>query len=288
MKHLLLPCLCLLAACGAQSGDPPARSAKVVAPGVSQIGVIQHPRLTESSGVVASRRDTNVFWTHSDGGGRKQVLYAMTRSGAPLAEFPVTGALLHDWEDIATDGKGHLYIGDLGNNDNRRAQLAVHRIDEPDLATNRAGFAVINRSWFLDFPKARFDCESLFILRDHGYVISKVFDDARAELYSFALTNAAAAQQLEFVTRLKIDSPVTSAAISPDGALLGVVAKNGAYVFRVDGDPTRAGRGKPFHARFRHEHIEACTFVPEGLLVTAESREIFLFTDPAFRGGAQH
>jgi hypothetical protein len=276
----------MLAACGVQSSDAPARPARVVAPGVTQVGVIQHPRLTESSGVVAGRRDTNILWTHSDGGGRKQILYAMSRSGAPLAEFHVAGALVHDWEDIAADGQGHLYIGDLGNNDNRRTQLAVHRIDEPDLATNRMGFATVNRSWFLEFPGARFDCESLFILRDHGYVISKVFDDARAELYRFALTNGAA-QKLELVARLKIDSPVTGADISPDGALLGVVAKNGAYVFRIDGDPARAGRGKPYHTKFRHEHIEACTFVPEGLLATAESREIFLFTDPPFRGGAK-
>ena len=48
---------------------------------------------------------------------------------------------------------------------------------------------------------------------------------------------------------------------------------------------TRAAKGKPFQAKFKHEHIEGCTFVPEGLLVTAESREIYLFTDEAFRTG---
>jgi hypothetical protein len=39
---------------------------------------------------------------------------------------------------------------------------------------------------------------------------------------------------------------------------------------------------KPAHTKFKHEHIEGCCFVPEGLLATAETREIFLFTDPAF------
>jgi hypothetical protein len=76
---------------------------------------------------------------------------------------------------------------------------------------------------------------------------------------------------------------VTGATISPEGKRLGLVCKAGAYVFHVEGDVAKAGSVKPWHTRFRHESIEACCFVSEGLLVTAESREIFLFTDEAFR-----
>ena len=75
---------------------------------------------------------------------------------------------------------------------------------------------------------------------------------------------------------------MTGADISQDGKLVGVVAKNGAYAFRIGGDPTRINERKPHHTKFKHENIEACTVVPEGLLATAESREIFLFTDDAF------
>jgi hypothetical protein len=65
--------------------------------------------------------------------------------------------------------------------------------------------------------------------------------------------------------------------------LLGLVAKNGAYVFRIDGDVTRVIKANPHHTKLKNEHIEGCCFVPEGLLVTSERRMIFLFTDPAFR-----
>ena len=98
------------------------------------------------------------------------------------------------------------------------------------------------------------------------------------------MTNAAT-QTLEPIGELKIDSPVTGAALSPDGKLLGIVAKNGAYVYRIDGDVTRLFRGKAHQTKFRHEHVEACTFVPEGLLATAESREIYLFNHEAFSSG---
>ena len=284
MKWILPLMLSLLTACGA-SPDDPAPKQKKVAPGVVEIGRIAHPRITESSGVVVSRKNPAVFWTHNDGGGRRQVLYAMTRTGRPLAEFRVTGALLQDWEDIASDDKGHLFLGDIGNNEARRQSLAVHQIDEPELDKNSSGLVAVNRSWTLHFPKSAFDCEALVVWGDNGYVISKVFDNERAELFRFSLTNSMQPQTLQLVGDLKIESPVTGADLTADGKLLGLVAKNGAYVYRVDGDLARATKGKPYQTKFRHEHIEACTFVPEGLLATAESREIYLFTDEAFRTG---
>ena len=72
-------------------------------PGVRLIGRISSPRITESSGVVASRQFPGVFWTHTDGGGpRKQVLAAMTREGKSLGELFVSDVLITDWEDIAS------------------------------------------------------------------------------------------------------------------------------------------------------------------------------------------
>jgi hypothetical protein len=87
---------------------------------------------------------------------------------------------------------------------------------------------------------------------------------------------------LELVAATKIESPVAGADISPDGRLLALVAKSGAFVYRIDGDVAKAGKRKVYQTKFRHEHIEGCCFVPEGLLATAESREIYLFTDEPF------
>ncbi len=254
---------------------------RVVAPGVEQVGQITYSRITESSGIVASRKHPGVFWTHNDGGGiRKQTLYALTRDGRLLAEYLVSGAQIEDWEDIAIDDHGHLFLGDIGNNNARRQQLAVYEIDEPDPMSG--GIVRVTRGWQLRFPFAAFDCEALFVWQTNGYVVSKVFDDERARIYRFPLANQSEPLTLEHVARLRVESPVTGADISPDGRLLGLVAKAGAYVFRIAGDPLRAGAQKPYRTKFKHEHIEACCFVPEGLLATAESREIFLFTDKAF------
>jgi hypothetical protein len=278
MKHWLTLsfCVAVFSACAAEPKGLP--------PGVAEIGRIQHPLITESSGVVMSRSDTNVFWTHNDGGGRRQVLYAISRTGQALGEFRVAGTILQDWEDLATDRKGHLYIGDIGNNDARRRELAVYEIDEPEIG--KGASIAVGRHWRLLFPKAPFDCESLFVWQDNGYVISKMFNDLPAEIYRFSLTNTAA-QTLESVAALKTDSPVTGASISADGELLAFVAKNGAYVCKIHGDPARAAKAKLHHVKLKGEHIEGCTFVPEGLLVTSEGREIFLFTGEEFRPKAK-
>jgi hypothetical protein len=254
-----------------------------IAPGVRLVARISDPRIVESSGVITSRRYADVFWTHNDGGGaKKQVLYAIDRKGNTRASFPVIGVTLHDWEDIAIDDAGHLYIGDIGNNDAKRDTLAVYEIDEPN---PRAGARAISpkRAWKLKFPGAPFDCESLFVWKDQGYVVSKVFDKAHAQIFRFPLKETNRPLTLELVATTKIESPVTGGDISADGTLLGLVAKNGAYVFRIDGDVTRVSNANPHHTKLKNEHIEGCCFVPEGLLATSERRMIFLFTDPAFR-----
>src|SRR5262245_26763522 len=99
-----------------------------VAEGVRLVGRIANPRITESSGLMPCAGDTNLFWTHNDG--RFGMLFAITRDGKSVAEYPV-GIALYDWEDLAHDSQGHLYIGDIGNNDSKRTQIAVYEIDEP-------------------------------------------------------------------------------------------------------------------------------------------------------------
>ena len=278
---LFLVALVLTAqSCSAQQTPLPG---KEVAPDVRLIGRITHPRLTESSGVVASRQFTGVLWTHTDGGGpKKQVLFAIAFDGRSISEFYVADVQIADWEDIAIDDQKHLFIADTGNNDEKRSELVVHQIDEPDPKSN-IRLAHPTRTWRLHFPGEPFDCESLFIWQGHGYVVSKVFKNSRAQIFRFPLIDRKSPAVLELVATTKIESPVTGADISPDGKLLGLVAKSGAFVYRIDGDVSRVVKGKPFQTKFRHEHIEGCTFVPEGLLATAESREVYLYTGAAFR-----
>ena len=129
IKTLLLASLLAASLTACNAAEP----VQDVAPGVRLLARISDPLIKESSGVVASRRYADVFWTHNDGGGpKKQVLYAIDRKGNTRASFPVIGVALHDWEDIAIDNAGHLFIGDIGNNYAKRKTLAVYEIEEPN------------------------------------------------------------------------------------------------------------------------------------------------------------
>jgi len=273
-------------ACHAEKGHPTGTrvtDGKEIAPGVRQIGYIEDNRITESSGVVASRQFPGVFWTHNDGP-KSYTLFGINRQGKSLASFQLAGAFIHDWEDIAIDSDRHLYVADIGNNDARRFSLWVHEINEPDPKMSGGSVRVL-RSWELTFPEKPFDCETLFVWKGFGYVVSKVFNNERGAIYRFPLTTPKGPVKLEFWAQLRIDSPITGGDMSIDGKLLGLVAKSGAFVYQIDGHVQKAGKVKPVHTRFKHEHIEGCCFVPDGLLATAESREMFLFTDPAFHPG---
>src|ERR1700741_4263851 len=117
MKTLLLASLLAASLTSGNAAEP----GQHVAPGVRLLARMSDPRIVESSGVVASRRYTDVFWTHNDGGGpKKQFLYALDREGYTGASFSVIDVTLHDWEDIPIDNAGHLYIGDIGNNNAKR------------------------------------------------------------------------------------------------------------------------------------------------------------------------
>ncbi len=239
-----------------------------------RVGRIEHAPVRESSGIAASRRHPGVFWTHNDKGNAAR-LYAIDGTGKLLAEFAVD-ARNEDWEDVAVDGGGHLYVGNIGNNGAKRDALEVHRLTEPDpaAANGTVPALTVERTWRLTFPGKRFDCESLFIHGGHGYVISKLFTNEPAAVYRFALEGAGEAT-LEKVTDLPIRAPVTAADLSPDAGRLAVLSGEGLHVFRIDGDVSRAGTAAPQVVAMPRAKLEGVCFAPEGLLITAESREIY-------------
>src|SRR5215468_8138892 len=89
-----------LCCCIVSAQTPPPASATPRAPkAVERIGQIDYGPISESSGLVASRKHPGVYWTHNDSG-NPAVIFAITHEGKFVAEFPVA-AKNNDWEDIA-------------------------------------------------------------------------------------------------------------------------------------------------------------------------------------------
>jgi hypothetical protein len=61
---------------------------------------LENRAVTESSGIVASRKNPGIYWTHNDSGDGAY-LYAFDREGRDRGRWTVRGATAIDWEDIA-------------------------------------------------------------------------------------------------------------------------------------------------------------------------------------------
>ncbi|MBX6313017.1 MAG: hypothetical protein IRY99_08905, partial [Isosphaeraceae bacterium] len=92
--------------------------------GLEQLGRMDHPAIREASGIVKSRRHRDLFWVHSDSG-NPPLLFAVRRDGTLVRTYRVAAPNL-DWEDIAADNEGHLYLGDIGNNDGLLPLRAIY------------------------------------------------------------------------------------------------------------------------------------------------------------------
>lgn len=245
------------------------------------MGTIQDPEVTESSGIVASRRFPGVFWTHNDDGGQP-VLHAIGKKGQALGRVAVAGITVKDWEDIAADENGNLYIADIGDNGGNRKTLAIYKLREPN--PNRTSPINVTGAWSLKFPGNPEDCEAFFVANGSGYVIGKQRVDGKVTIYGFPMSSSSTPVKMQRVAKIKVTAPVTGADISKDKRRLGIITEQGAYVFHIDGNVGSAGSAARFFMRFDDTTMEGGCFAGSGFLVSAEDGNLYLFTSPAFQG----
>ncbi|HDP55467.1 MAG TPA: hypothetical protein ENN24_07315 [Bacteroidetes bacterium] len=81
--------------------------------------------LYESSGIIVS--SPNRVWSHNDSGNSNE-LFLFDTTGTILRTLTIVNATNIDWEDLAIDTQGRVYINDAGNNNNNRRDLKIYRI----------------------------------------------------------------------------------------------------------------------------------------------------------------
>jgi len=209
---------------GRQAGAPTAVSAAPV-----QLATLEEKAVRESSGLVASRRDPGLFWTHNDSGDGPFV-YAFDRAGRSRGTFHVEGARARDWEDIAAGpgparGQTYLYVGDIGDNEREREYVVVYRFPEPEAAAAAAGAVGATapaEAIRVKYPDGAHNAEALLVHPQTGdlYVVTKTPDGAG--VYKLAAPfSAGAPNTFERVATLRgpdfFGTLVTGGDISPDG-----------------------------------------------------------------------
>ena len=152
------------------------------------VGSISTNEITESSGLVASRCNQNVLWTHNDSGDAA-FIFALTTNGEKLGTWKVPGAENDDWEDLATfktpSGECFLYVGDIGNNARDRGELTIYVVKEPavsqtDSSKKKPLSTEPARAVKFEYPDIRHDAEALMVHPQTGdiYILSKSISGA--------------------------------------------------------------------------------------------------------------
>ncbi|WP_405584357.1 WD40 repeat domain-containing protein [Streptomyces sp. NBC_01092] len=181
---------------------------------------IKDPRITESSGLAASRQHPGIYWTHNDQD-TGAYLYAVDSStGETVATITMTGVgTPRDVEAISIGPDNELWVGDIGDNDGVQwPYVWLYRLPEPGTLKDQTIRAT---QYVVKYSDGTRDAESLAVHPKTGrvYIIDKQEDgghlyEGPAEL-SPSGTNV-------FKPTTPVDLWATDAAFSPDGKTLAV------------------------------------------------------------------
>lgn len=124
-------------------------------------------KINEVSGIKTTV-NSNLIWTIQDSGNPNEI-YGIDQKGIVSKTISISNTSNIDWEDVTSDQEGNLYIGDFGNNDNDRKDLAIYKINAKNLDESDVDFEYkITFSYpeQTDFPPKKkeflYDCEGFF------------------------------------------------------------------------------------------------------------------------------
>jgi hypothetical protein len=267
------------------------------------IGHLDHAPLDEVSGIVSSA-EPDVYWVQNDSGDEAR-LFAVRGNGeivmpeylapryrdTPWPGLKVLNAWNVDWEDLARDPEGTLYIPDLGNNGNARRDLGVYVLPEPDprsVPESRAlTFLPVRYPDQHQFPAEHwhFDCEAVFYADGRLYFLTK--HRRPGEITGWESGTRLYRLDSHFTDRENVLTLVgtrddvflaTAADLSPDGRHVAVLTYLGVWLFARPADGDNWLRGASRFVALPREQLktaEAITWTgPDTLLIANEERDL--------------
>lgn len=244
--------------------------------------------IKEPSGLVKSRIWPDVFWVHNDSGDKPRI-FAMRRDGSIIkpegvqnyAGINIANALHIDWEDIAADDAGNLIIGDFGNNNNTRRDLAIYVLKEPNPLDTVT--AVASKKIMFYYPDQKsippknpnFDAEALFWARGKIYLFTKHRTDTLTKLYRFDSLDSAKVNPLTLIDSFDIGGQVTAADASFSGSQVAVLTYNAVWIFEAKEGSDHYFDGKISWLPISARQCEGICFDNHKLVVSNEQEDLF-------------
>ena len=152
------------------------------------IGTVESSLLNEVSGLSKSAYDNTRLWAHNDSGDLP-TLYALSTQGTLLAQHTLPIEAI-DWEDMSMaidphNQQSYLYIGDIGDNNEQRSSIQIHRIVEPvnpeDINTTE------HTTYTLTYPDGAHNAEALIVHPQNHTLFILTKATALSHIYAFRL-----------------------------------------------------------------------------------------------------
>ena len=263
--------------------------------------------IDEASGLTKSKQHVGVFWTLNDSGGTP-TLYAINAARQLVSVLEVEDATNEDWEALTASDDGYLYIGDFGNNQNERRNLAIYRVPEPkrllpasqtmSARAEKLPFVYAEQMSFPDNQALNFDAEALFYApsTDEGrgrlYLLTKHRSDSRTALYRFPRFEANASVRPTLVDSFDVGGEgywfggrVTGADLHPSKGLLAILTYHKVLIFEVDRLSPRLDKPQ-FSVELVSRHtqqVEGIAWDGTTLMLVNEQGDIFSLPENVWR-----
>lgn len=238
--------------------------------------------LEENSGMVTYNDST--VWVLEDNGNKDEI-YQVNFKGDILKSLKVKNGDNDDWEDMAKDKKGNLYIGDFGNNGNYRKNLVIYKVPNPTIEPGDKIDAEQIEFYYPDqkeFPPKKdqflYDAESLFHHDGKLYIVTKNRSNPfNGEAHIYTVPDEKGKYEATLVgsfipcTDWKI-CQITSIDISPKGDKIIALSYGKLFIFTdFTWDDFSKGKIEEIDLGARTQ-LESVTFLDEHTLLISDER----------------
>ncbi|MEK6153583.1 hypothetical protein WIW50_10000 [Flavobacteriaceae bacterium 3-367] len=245
--------------------------------GIRELGILPN-EVEETSGLVFYN---GRILTHNDSGNDPQLFEIDTLSLEVLRTVRISNAENVDWEDMAQD-EAYFYIGDFGNFNGDRRDLAVYRVAKADydssdtVSADRIDFTYADQTDFSPTPRSNWDAEALVVLGSELVILTKQWQDLGSVAY--ALPKVPGSHIARNLGSYPVNGLLTGATYNPTTQVLFLIGYSELLLpftlrfSEVTIDSFFVGDGERINLNIGFAQIEGITFSTEAQYFVSSER----------------
>lgn len=238
--------------------------------------------LQENSGMVMLNEHS--IWVLEDSG-NKDELYEINLDGEITRAVKIKKAKNVDWEDLTKDKANNVYIGDFGNNKNKRKDLTIYvipnldAVEDDEVKAEKITFEYPEQEKFPYKHKRLYDCEAFFYYNDYLYLFTKDRSDPyRGMSLLYKVPAQPGDYKAELIGGYRFSGnyhtgSITAATISKDEKRVVLLTHSVVYIFEeFEGDQFFSGKMETIDLGHESQK-EAIVFKDAHTLIIGEESE---------------